>query len=80
MLAFRDLKVEDLHSSAPENLHSLVFGIRSSVDNVLEWAYRFHLEKLMLGSESYDRLYVRLLDERNIGDGLKDVIRGNEDV
>ena len=62
------------HSCTPENLHSLVFGIRSSVDNMLEWAYRCHLEKLMLGSESYARLCVRLLDERNIRDGLKDDI------
>ena len=41
------------------------------VDDVLEWAYRCHLEKLMLESESYARLCVCLLDEREDGDGLK---------
>ena len=65
------------YASTLENLHLLVFRIRSSVDNMLEWAYRCHLEKLMLGSESYARLCVCLLDERNIGDGLKDAIRGS---
>ena len=60
------------HSSTPENLHSSLYGIGSSVDDALEWAYRCHLEKLILESESYARLCICLLDERNIGDGLKD--------
>ena len=68
------------HSSTPENLHSLLYGMGSSVDDALELAYRCHLEKLMLESESYTRLCIRLLDERNIGDGLKDAIRRDEDV
>ena len=58
------------HSSTPENLHSLLHGMGSSVDDALEWAYRCHLEKLMLESESYARLYIRSLDEREIGDGF----------
>ena len=50
--------IEDL--STPENLHSLVYGMRSLDDDVLEWAYRFHLENMMLGIESYVRLYACL--------------------
>src|ERR1051325_12144922 len=44
------------HSSTPGNLHSMVYGMRSSIDDVLEWAYTCHLEKLMLESESYVRI------------------------
>ena len=68
------------HSSTPENLHSLLYGMGSSVDNALEWAYRCHLVNLMLESESYARRCVCLLDERNIGDGLKAAIRRDKDV
>src|ERR1043165_8318952 len=68
------------HSSTPENLHSLLYGMESSVDDALEWAYIFHLEKLMLESESYARLCIRLLDEREIRDGLKDAIWRDEDA
>ena len=62
------------HSSTPENLHSLLYEIRSSVDDALEWAYRCHLEKLLPESESYARLCICLLNRRDIGDGLKDAI------
>ena len=44
------------HLSTPENLHSLVYGMRSLVEVALEWAYRCHLEKWMLEIESYVRL------------------------
>ena len=68
------------HSRTPENLHSLLYEMGSSVDDALEWAYRCHWEKLLLESKSYARPCIRLLDEREIRDGLKDAIRRDEDV
>ena len=59
------------HSSTLENLYSLLCGMGSSVDDAREWAYRIHLEKLMLESESYTILCIRPLDEREIRDGLR---------
>ena len=59
------------HSSTPENLHSLLYKIGSSADDALEWAYRCHLEKLLLEIESYARLCICLLSRRDNGDGLK---------
>ena len=73
------------HSSTPENLHSLVCGMRSLTEDVLEWAYICHLEKLMLESESYVRLCaclgMRLLICIGVvGNGLKDAIQSDMGV